>query len=289
MDKNDSGCPDVGVGLAAGGQSVAAPARAAQGPWDAVELWGMAINSMTLGDVLEAVDDRIARREPGYICTPNVDHVVLYQTHADFRASYRDAFLILPDGVPIIWASRLIGKRLRRKISGSDLIYSLNEHAARKGHTVFFLGAAEGVAEKAATLLAKRYPGLKVAGCYSPPPGFEHDPQENDKVIQLLREAAPDICYVALGTPKQCIWNWRHHRGAGVPVLVGVGGSFDFVTGRQKRAPRWLQSMGLEWFWRLCRDPRRLWRRYLVRDMRFVPLVWREVRKNRLAPNRWFG
>ena len=249
--------------------------------WDAVDLCGVTINSLTLADVLQAVDVRIAGREPGYICTPNVDHVVLYQTHTQFRDSYGSAFLILPDGVPIIWASHLLGKPLRRKISGSDLIYSLSEHAAREGHSVFFLGATEGVAEEAARVLTERYPGLKVAGCYSPPSDFENDPEENAKVIGLLREAAPDICYVALGTPKQCIWNWKNHKSSGVPVLIGVGGSFDFVTGKQKRAPRAMQRMGLEWLWRLCRDPRRLWRRYLVRDMRFVPLVWRELRKNK--------
>jgi len=269
------------VGKVSAVEAAAHSPEAARDNWDAVTLWGVTINSLTLPDVLQAVDDRIARGEPGYICTPNVDHVVLYQTHAAFRDSYGGAFLILPDGVPLIWASHLLRKPLRRKISGSDLIYSLSEHAARQGHSVFFLGAAEGVAEEAAGVLAARYPGLKVAGWYSPPEGFENDAEENGKVIDLLREAAPDICYVALGTPKQCLWNWQHHKHAGVPVLIGVGGSFDFVTGKQKRAPRLMQWMGLEWLWRLCREPRRLWRRYLVRDMRFVPLVWREFRKNK--------
>ncbi len=249
------------------------PAHAAPVP---VNVCGIAMHSVTLAEVFAEVDERIRRNKPGYIVTPNVDHIVCYHENGEFREAYQNAFLVLPDGTPIIWASHLLGTPLREKISGSDLIYSLTEHAAQQGHSVFFLGGAEGLADMSAKVFKQMFPALKVAGAYCPPLGFEQDPVKNAQVLKALKEAAPDICYVALGSPKQDIWNWRYCEQAGVPVMVGVGGSFDFVTGRVRRAPQWLQKAGMEWLWRLCHEPRRLWKRYLVRDVRFFAYLWTE-------------
>ncbi len=246
------------------------------------ELFGMKINSLTLEELFNLIDKRIAEREPGFIVTPNADHIMYYQTDADFREAYHHAFLVLPDGTPLMWASRWLGKPLRQKISGSDLIYWLSEHAAQKGHSIFFLGASEGVAQEAGRRLQKLYPGLKVAGSYSPPLGFEKDTALNEKAARTVQEAAPDICYVALGAPKQDLWNAANFQTVDVPVMIGVGASFDFVTGLQKRAPLWMQKAGLEWSWRLIKEPRRLWRRYLLRDSRFIVLFIREFWKTRL-------
>ncbi|NIA12731.1 MAG: WecB/TagA/CpsF family glycosyltransferase [Nitrospiraceae bacterium] len=259
----------------------AASCRCAQGEWPVVPLFGMYINSIGLRQLFEAVDARIAERTPGYIVTPNVDHVCLCQEDEDFGQACRNAFLVLPDGVPIVWASRLLGKPLQRKLSGSDLIYWMTEHAAKRGYSVFFLGAGDGVADEVAKRLKARYPDLRVAGSFSPAFGFEKDAQANAAVTARVREAAPDICYVALGSPKQEVWMSRYFEDTGAPVLLGVGGSFDFVAGLQKRAPRLVQRVGMEWLWRLCHDPLRLWRRYLVRDMKFFALVWQEWRKGR--------
>ena len=241
-------------------------------------MFGMDINSVGLTEVFEAIDRRIEERGPGYIVTPNVDHVCLFQTNDAFRDAYRNAFLVLPDGMAVMWAGALLGRRLREKISGSDLIFSLTEHAARQGHSVFFMGGAGGVAEQTAHLLAQRYPVLKVAGHHSPPMGFDEDPEANAAALRQLRESSPDICYVAMGSPRQEIWIAEHHAETGVPVTLGIGGSFDFVTGAQKRAPRFAQRIGMEWLWRLCHEPLRLWRRYLVRDPYFFVLLWREIR-----------
>jgi N-acetylglucosaminyldiphosphoundecaprenol N-acetyl-beta-D-mannosaminyltransferase len=253
------------------------PPRCAQGGLPTVTLFGMTINNVTLQDVYDAVSQQIEKREPGYILTPNVDHVCDFQKNALFREAYQHGFLVLADGTPILWASRLLGAPIREKISGSDLVFWLSEYAARKGYRLFLFGAAPGVAQEAAGVLQDRYPGLNVVGAYSPPIGFERDPQANAEALRIIRDAKPDICYVALGAPKQDIWSYRHHLDTGVPVHIGVGGSLDFVTGRVRRAPQWMQRAGMEWTWRLLQEPKRLAKRYLVKDMQFLPLLARAM------------
>ncbi len=250
-------------------------ARCARGPWDWVELFGVTMNSMTLEEFLEAVDQQIARNEPGYTVTPNVDHVCLLQKDKALQQVYHEAHYVLPDGVPLMWAGKLCRKPMKQKLSGSDLVYWLTEHAAQKGYSIFFLGAAEGIAEKAAQKLQELYPGFKIAGHYSPPLGFEKDPVESHKICDMIKAVAPDICYVALGTPKQEYWNGRHCEQIGVPCLIGIGASFDFVTGKSKRAPKWMQCSGLEWIWRLTLEPTRLGKRY-AKDLIFIPMFCRE-------------
>lgn len=239
---------------------------------------GVPVARMDFQDLCMAIGERIRQRTPGFVVTPNVDHVCLFHRRADIRAAYREAFLALPDGIPLLWAARLLGRPLKEKLSGSDLVPSLSAWAAAEGHSVFYFGAAEGVAEKAAQKLQEQYPGLKVAGCYSPPLGFERDAMENERAIDAIRNARPDICFVALGCPKQELWLLAHHKEIGVPVSLGIGASLDFVAGKVRRAPRRLQRIGLEWVWRLFQEPRRLWRRYLVEDALFFSLVWRDFR-----------
>lgn len=255
--------------------------RCALGGLPTVTMFGMTINNVTLDEVFDAVTRQIEAREPGFILTPNVDHVCDFLANPEFHEAYQNGFLVLADGTPILWAARLLGSPIKQKISGSDLVYWLTEYAARKGYSIFFFGAAEGVAEEAAHILQERYKGLRVAGTYSPPLGFEKDPETDAEAVRIVRDAAPDICYVALGAPKQDLWSYRHYRDTGVPVHIGVGGSLDFVAGRTKRAPVWMQKAGLEWTWRLAQEPRRLARRYLIKDMQFLPLVYREFRDRR--------
>ena len=239
---------------------------------------GVPVARMDFQDLCMAIGERIQQRAPGFIVTPNVDHICLFHRRADIRAAYREAFLALPDGVPLLWAARFLGRPLKEKLSGSDLVPMLSAWAAEEGHSVFCFGAAEGVAEKAARKLREQYPGLEVAGCYSPPVGFERDPVENERAMNAIRSASPDICFVALGCPKQELWLLRHSKDLGVPVSLGIGAGLDFVAGKVRRAPRCVQRIGLEWLWRLLQEPRRLWRRYLVEDALFLSLVWRDFR-----------
>ncbi|MFA6240159.1 MAG: WecB/TagA/CpsF family glycosyltransferase [Candidatus Hydrogenedentales bacterium] len=248
---------------------------------DTVELFDMRFSRVTFPELCEQLDRRILSRNPGYICTPNVDHICQFHRKAAYREDYREAYkrawMVVADGVPVLWASRLFGKRLPAKLSGSDLVLSLSGHAASKGHSVYFLGAAEGVAAAAAERLRERYPGLHVSGAYSPVYGFYADEAESSRVAARVREAGPDLCFLALGGPHQEIWMSKYAAACNAPVMIGIGGSFDLVTGRVKRAPVWMQRCGLEWVWRLCQEPKRLWRRYLVDDLFIFVLLFREL------------
>lgn len=250
--------------------------RCASGDIDSITLFGMPMNSVTVPELLEDFGRHIDAGRQGFVVTPNVDHVVEHGQNADFRAVYQDAAYSLVDGAYVLWASKLLGKPVKEKISGSDLIYWLSEYAAEQGYSIFLFGALDGVAESAAKVLEERYPGLKVAGTYSPPYGFEKDEATNQEAIARIRESGADICFVALGAPKQDLWNWRNHEATGAKLCLGVGASFDFVAGRIRRAPVWMQRLGLEWVWRIFQEPVRMGQRYLIRDSRFVVHLWRE-------------
>ena len=246
---------------------------------DTVTLFGIPFSNVTFDEVCAAVQRRIRERDPGYIVTPNVDHVCGYQRNMEFRDAYKDAFLVVADGMPILWAAKLLGTPLTAKLSGSDLVPQLSEFAAREGFSIFCFGAAAGVGEHAAKTLADRFPGLRIAGTYSPPMGFEGAMDSTLEALRHLREADADICFVALGSPRQEIWMYRNCQEVGIPVMIGIGAGLDFAAGRIKRAPVWMQRFGLEWLWRLLLEPRRLWRRYLVEDLLFFVLFWRELRR----------
>ncbi len=248
---------------------------------DTVELFGVTLNNVTLEELCTLLADHIDKKLPGYIVTPNVDHVCQFQSDPALRQAYSDAWLVLADGMPIIWASRLFGCPLSAKLSGSDLLPLLCEFAAGRGYSVFLFGAAEGIADEAAENLCQLYPGLIIAGTYCPPMGFDRDPDENAKALQAIREAKPDLCFTAMGAPRQEVWLQANYRESGALVGVAIGAALDFAANRLRRAPGWMQRSGLEWVWRLCQEPRRLWRRYLVNDSLFFLLLLREWRKRR--------
>ncbi len=221
-----------------------------------------------------------AGREPfRLVVTPNVDHVMELQRNPDLRAVYERAELVLADGVPLIWAARWLGLPPLAKVSGSDLVGPLCERAARQGWRLFFAGGnSPAQLEECLSRLRTRYPGLRIAGA-CPPFGFERDPAAGAALVEQIRRAEPDLVLLGCGMPKSEIWLDAHRQalGRGVGLAIGVG--LLLLAGLERRAPRWMQRLGLEWLWRLAGDPRRLWRRYLVRDMQFFPLVWRWKRE----------
>ena len=166
------------------------------------------------------------------------------------------------------------------------MVPRLSEFAARKGYSVFLFGAMDNSAETAAQRLRQRFPDLNIAGVYEPPMGFHRDAEKNAEAIARVREAKPDLLFVALGSPKQEIWISDNLEELGVPVVMGVGAAIDFMSGKLKRAPSWAQNWGMEWMWRLVHEPRRLWRRYLVEDMIFLRILIRQLlgRPYRLDP-----
>jgi len=245
-------------------------------PTDSVTILKTRIDKLGMDEVLERAAGMMSQSSPRHLITANVDQLVANYKGAAFRAIYRDAVLVLPDGVPLLWAARFLNRPLHERINGTDLMERICSLAARKGFRVFLLGGPEGMAARAAAALQKRYPGLLVAGTYFPRYGFEKMEQENEKICSLLRERKPSILFTSLGFPKGIQWIERHQGRCAVPLAIEVGASFSFISGQLKRAPRWMQARGLEWLWRLMLEPRRLWKRYLVRDMPFFLYLLRQ-------------
>ncbi len=241
-----------------------------------IDICGVSVHNCDMRQAVDFVESLIRSKQCHYVVTPNIDHIVKLQTDTEFKSAYDAASLVLPDGMPLIWAGQFLGTPFKSKVSGSDLFEEMSGVAAKKGLSVYLLGAAPGVADRAAQTLKARFPGLRVAGIYSPPLGFERDGEEIRRINERIRTAAPDILFLGLGTPKQEKWMYRHKDSLGPLVGILVGASFDFTAGVVRRAPRWMQQTGLEWLWRLGLEPRRLWKRYLVEDPAFFWLLLRQ-------------
>lgn len=240
------------------------------------------IDNLTMEETLDAIDVLIQQNKNAYVVTPNVDHIVQLEAGGELCEVYKNADLILTDGKPLLWIAKWYGTPIKEKISGSDLFPQLCGMAAKKGYTMFFLGAAEGVAAKAAENLMKKYPGLDVVGTYSPPYGFEKDKDEMQKITAMIKDVHPHILIVGLGCPKQEKFILHNKEKLGVPISLGLGASLDFEAGNIKRCPRWMADHGLEWLFRITQDPKRLAKRYLVDDVIIFRLAikYRGERKN---------
>lgn len=231
------------------------------------------IDNLTMGETLQAVDQLIQENKSAYVVTPNVDHIVQLETSKELQDVYNNASLILTDGKPLLWIAKWYGTPIKEKLSGSDLFPLLCDMAAKKGYKMFFLGAAEGVAAKAAKNLAKRYKGLQVVGTYSPPFGFENNEDEMDKIKKMIKKVEPHILVVGLGCPKQEKFMYHYCKELGVPISFGLGASLDFEAGNVKRAPKWMANHGLEWLFRITQDPKRMAKRYLIDDTKILRLA----------------
>ncbi|BBK76264.1 WecB/TagA/CpsF family glycosyltransferase [Clostridium butyricum] len=228
------------------------------------------IDNVTMEEAITRIDKLIASDRNSYVVTPNVDHIVKLETDAELQKIYEDADLILTDGMPLIWISKLKSTPIKEKISGSDLFPEICKLGAVKGYKLFLLGAAEGVAEKAAERLMQQFDGLNIVGTYSPSYGFENNQDEINHIIELINNCKPDILAVGLGAPKQEKFIYKYKEKLKVPVSLAIGASIDFEAGNIKRAPIWMQKNGLEWFYRLCMEPKRMFRRYLVDDLKIL-------------------
>jgi len=230
-----------------------------------VAILGVRFDNVTTAEALTTIETMIDSRQPHYVVTANVDFLAQAQGDAELRRILANADLALCDGTPLVWASRLLGNPLPERVAGADLTPLLLKVAAEKQQRVYFLGGAPEALAEAVRRLQREHPTLVMAGHYSPPfrPLAEAD---NEEIVRRIREAQPDLVFVAFGCPKAEKWIAQHYRAAGAPVMVGVGATIDFLAGRVKRAPRWMQRAGLEWVFRLIQEPRRLWRRY-TRDV----------------------
>ena len=239
-------------------------------PLPTVSLKGQPIHAISEMGAVEYILSELQVGRGGWCITPNLDHLRRLTRDRKLRALYSHAALIVADGMPLIWASRIQGTPLPERVAGSSLISTLSAAAGKQNRSIYLLGGDKGTAEQSAEVLKHQYPGVRIAGIYYPEFGFESDEAQMQKLIAHLTAANPDIVYVALGSPKQ-EWLIGQLRGY-LPRAwwLGIGISFSFLSGHVKRAPQWMQRCGLEWLHRLCQEPRRLARRYLVQGLPFA-------------------
>lgn len=237
-----------------------------------VNILGVGISAITIQQAVNQVTRWIDSRACHYISVCNVHTVMECQQDERMRRAVNAAGLATPDGMPLVWLSRRWGNCPVTRVYGPDLMLALCQLSIERGYSHYFYGGAAGIPELLAENLQQRFPGLKVAGAYSPP--FRPlAPNEQAQIISQINQTAPDIIWVGLGTPKQDLWMAAQRPQLTAPVLIGVGAAFDFHTGRIPQAPRWMQQSSLEWLFRLWQEPRRLWYRYLVYNPLFIALI----------------
>lgn len=247
-----------------------------------IRILGIRFARTNIEDALKVVEELIADGRKSQVCVTNAYSLILMQKDKKFKDITDSAGLVVADGKPLIWISKLYGEPIPERVAGSDLVYGLSKKSSEKRYKLFFLGSNPTTLGKMVKNLEKMFPFLQIAGVYSPPFKKQFSERKNEKMIALINKARPDVLFVGLGAPKQEKWIWEHESELEVPVLIGVGAAFDFVAGTVKRAPKWMQKYGLEWFFRFCQEPRRLWKRYLVGNPIFLWLVVKEFLKVRM-------
>jgi exopolysaccharide biosynthesis WecB/TagA/CpsF family protein len=231
-----------------------------------VKIHDVWIDKIDRAGALARIDDFVAAGTPHHVVTANVDYLRLTGQVPGFRNIINTADLVVPDGMPLLWGSRLLGDPLPERVTGVDLLVDCAGLAAAKGYSIFLLGAGPGVAEEAACVLRARHRGVRIVGTYAPPM-WSLTPDEDETIVRVIQEMQPNMLFVAFGAPKQDQWIRTHLERLGVPVCMGVGGAFDMLAGRVTRAPLWMQRSGLEWLYRVTQEPTRLWQRYFVHDL----------------------
>jgi len=246
---------------------LAAPCLHRRLSFQRVEVLGLPLARVDYTQTLELIEQLVAAGQPSYFITANLNYAMLSAEQRELSEVNRRAAFLVADGYPLVWLSRLKGSPLPQRVTGADLLGLLMQRAAEKRWRVFLFGGAEQVAEQTARHFLRQYPALQIAGIESP-------------VLEDLSRAAPQLLLVALGQPKGELWLARHYRQLGVPVCVQLGASFDFVAGRARRAPHWIQQIGCEWLFRMMCQPRRLLPRYGKNAVFLLRSVWRELLRN---------
>lgn len=247
-----------------------------------VWVWGLPLAPLTFSQTLERVDSLIRVGQPTYFITANLHYAMLTAHDPRLVPLNAGAAFVLTDGMPLVWASRWRARQLPERVAGSDLVPALCGLAAEKGHRVFLLGGAPGIAEEAARTMTERFPQLQIAGTAAPNLATMTE-AEQQKLIESIRVTRPDLLFAAFGQPKGELWLARHAEALGIPVTVQIGASLDFLAGRVPRSPRWMQRIGLEWVYRLWREPRRLVGRYAANAWFALRMLARDasVRRDR--------
>lgn len=233
------------------------------------------VNNVSMADALEQISLLVEEQKKSYIVAINVDVVMKIENDAYLKNITDKADLTLVDGKPLVWIAKWHKHPVKAKISGSDLVPELCRVAAKKGYRLFIIGGKEGVADKAKENLERELPEIKVVGTYSPPFGFEKDKTELEIINTMIRDAQPDILIVCFGCPKQEKWVYENYKKYDATLSICAGATVDFLAGNVSRAPKWMSEHGLEWVYRLLQEPKRLFKRYLIDDVKIFRLVWK--------------
>ena len=239
-------------------------------PRNFFKVLGVRVDAVQIAEAIAQMERWICDRDQSRLIAATGMHGVTEAQHdASFKQVLNSVDLVVPDGMPLVWVAKLRGYRLRRRVCGAELLTGFCQETTTKRYKHFFYGGAHGVPERLALVLKSRFDGLEVVGAYSPP--FRPlQPEEDAQIVALINNSHADVLWVGLGCPKQERWMCEHQQSLKVPVIVAVGAAFDFFTGGVQRAPAWMCEHGLEWLFRLVREPRRLWRRYLIYGSEFA-------------------
>jgi N-acetylglucosaminyldiphosphoundecaprenol N-acetyl-beta-D-mannosaminyltransferase len=250
---------------------------------DRTNILGVQVSATNLSEAVETVERWIREGGRNYVCVTGVHGLMESRRDERLRDIHNRAGLVTPDGMPLVWLSRLLGKNRTEQVCGRDLMRKLTAVSALRGYRQFYYGGAEGVAEKLKQAVTTGYPGVAVAGVLCPP--FRQlTREEDDEVVNIINAARPDIVWVGLSTPKQERWMAGHLGRIDAPVMIGVGAAFDFLAGTKRQPPVWMQRNGLEWLFRLCSEPRRLGRRYAYIVPGFAVLATGELLRRAILP-----
>jgi N-acetylglucosaminyldiphosphoundecaprenol N-acetyl-beta-D-mannosaminyltransferase len=242
---------------------------------DRITLMGCAIDNLSMEDTLQKIEGFIQTGKPHQHVVVNVDKLVKASRDPELRRIINECALVNVDGMPVVWASRLLGKPLKERVAGVDLFEALMRRAGEKGWRVFLLGAKEEVVSQVARVYQRKYPRLVLAGYRN---GYWKGEAEEAQVVEQIRDARPDLLFVAISSPKKEQFLGRYQAEMKIPFAMGVGGTFDVAIGHVRRAPLWMQKSGLEWFYRFLQEPRRMFRRYFIEDMAFIRLFLKELK-----------
>lgn len=239
------------------------------------KLLNMYVNNIDMDETLHEIDRLIKTGKKSYVVAINVDVVMKIEEDTYLKKIADNADLVLVDGKPLIWISKIHKNPVKAKISGSDLVPLLCERATKKGYSIFIIGGKEGIAEKAKENLKKKYSDIKVVGTYAPPVGFENNKDELMKINNMISEKRPDLLIVCFGCPKQEKWIYENYKKYNAKVSICAGATVDFLAGNVNRAPRWMSECGLEWFYRFTQEPKRLFKRYFIDDVKIIKLIFK--------------
>ena len=231
------------------------------------------VNNIGMVEAIDEICRLVDEKKKSYVVAVNTDVIIKIENDEYLKKVSDEADLTLVDGKPLIWISKWLKRPVKEKISGSDLVPKLCQTAAEKGYTIFIIGGKDGVADSARANLEKDFKAIKIVGTYSPPLGFDSDEEELSSINQKISNVCPDIVIACFGCPKQEKWVYENYKKYNASVSICAGATVDFLAGNVKRAPKWMSEHGLEWFYRFVQEPKRLFNRYFVEDIKIMKLV----------------